>query len=466
MAITDVHPDYSTHCARWERNRRACAGQDAVKEAATKFLPDDNESDTSQEARKRYKRYLERAVWMPVSGYTKQGLLGMIFRKPPKIEVPRELEYMLDNADGSRLSIEQISMQACAEAIEVGRLALLADYPNAEPGMSAEEVAAQNLQARIVVYRAESADHWKFQMVGGIMKLTMVKLQEVAEYEKDEYVTSYETRYRVLRLEDGVYTQTVYNEKNEVIEGPFEPRQADGSTWDHIPLYFIGAENNRPEVDDAVISGIVDLNVQHYQVGADEAKNLHIHSGGLLVVSSNMSVESWKEANPNGITVGADQGLFVGESGSAQILQLAPAQATSEKLKRLEEQMLSIGAHLITPSIQETAEAARIDASSKSCALSVTGDNVSEAMTNVLKDCALFMGGNPDEVEFELNREYYPDNLDAQTIMAMIQLLDRQVIAVQDVRTKLRGGGLIARNRTDEELDADVGDVEPLAPVV
>jgi hypothetical protein len=76
------------------------------------------------------------------------------------------------------------------------------------------------------------------------------------------------------------------------------------------------------------------------------------------------------------------------------------------------------------------------------------------------------MGADPAPVRYALNQQFYPDNLDAQTVMAMIQLMDRQVIGVQDVRTKLRGGGLIAQNRTDEDIDAEVGEVEPLVPVV
>ena len=457
MAITSVHPDYDSHVARWERNRRACAGQDAVKEATTKFLPDDQEVDKSPEARYRYARYLERAVWMPVAGYTKQGLLGMVYRLPPAIELPTQLEYMRENADGAGIGLEAFSKALLAECIEVGRVGVLAEYPQADEGMSAEQVAAMGLQARLALYRAEAVDHWKFQMIGGLLKLTMVKLCEVEEIEDDEFVTSVDTRYRVLRLENGVYTQTVYNDQGTIVAGPFEPRQANGATWDHIPFQFIGAETNRPEVDDAVISGIVDLNVQHYQVGADEAKNLHIHSGGTLVISSDLSVEQWKEANPNGVTVGADQGLFIGAQGKAELLQLEPAQATSAKLERLEAQMLSIGAHLITPSEQETAEAARIDAATKGCALSVCADNVQEAMERALQDCALFMGGNPEQVELELNREYYPATISPQEMMAQIQLMDRGVLAKKDVRDNLRKGGFV--QRTDEEIDAEAEDV-------
>ena len=101
MPITSTHKQYADQCERWARNRAACAGQDAVKLASTDFLPDDNATDRSNEARSRYLRYLLRAVWMPVSGYTKQGLIGMMSRRPAEVELPSQIEYAKGNADGA-----------------------------------------------------------------------------------------------------------------------------------------------------------------------------------------------------------------------------------------------------------------------------------------------------------------------------------------------------------------------------
>jgi hypothetical protein len=469
MPIQSVHPRYDDQLERWRRNRAACSGQDAVKKltTATAFLPDDSELDKSPEARSRYARYLLRATWFPCAGYTKQGLLGMVFRRPAQVELPSQIEYLLENADGAGLSLEQVAKLALAEVIEVGRVGVLVDYPAAEPGLSAEQVAALGLAARLTQYRAESIDNWRIQNIGGVMRLTMVKLCELAEVEKDDYLIDYDKRYRVLKLVDGVYTQTVYDEYEQQIGDVMVPRQANGQPWDHIPFHFIGATTNSPEVDEALISGIVDLNTAHYQMSADSAKNLHIHSGGMLVLSTSYSPQQWTEMNPNGVTVGADQGVNVGENGSASLLQLNPASAVEEKLRSLEAQMVAVGAHLISDATRtETAEAARIDASGKASSLSTAVGNVSEGLEAALEDAALFMGADPAPVRYALNQQFYPDNLDAQTVMAMIQLMDRQVIGLQDVRTKLRGGGLIAQNRTDEDIDAEVGEVEPLVPVV
>ena len=466
MPITSVHASYSASVARWSKNRAATDGQDAVKLATTKFLPDDNEADKSAEARARYARYLMRATWMPVASYTVSGLSGMVFRLPAEVELPSELEYIEDNADGGGLSLTQLAKTCLDEVLIVGRTALLAEYPSSEPGLSAEQVANRQLQARITAYNAEALDHWKFELVGGVMKLTMVKLCEVEEIEEDEYSATESTRYRVLRLRNGVYTQAVYDESGSAVTEEFIVTKADGGTFDHIPLQIIGAENNRPDVDSAPISGIVDLNTSHYQVTADQAKCLHIHSGGTLVISSSMSNDQWKEANPNGITVGADQGIFLGDSGSASLLQLEATSASEEKLKRLEDQMLAVGANMITPSIQETAEAARIDSATKSSSLLSATNNVSSGMSGVLYDCALFMGGDPEKIVYRLNTEFLPRNVMAAEAMSAIQLMDRGVLAMTDVRGMLRGSAFLDSGRTDEEIDAEADAVEPIAPVV
>jgi len=202
-------------------------------------------------------------------------------------------------------------------------------------------------------------------------------------------------------------------------------------------------------------------------MSADEMKNLHIHSGGTLVLKTEYDKPQWDAMNPNGVTVGADQGLQVGAAGDAKLLQLEAAQAVAAKLMHLEKQMVAVGAHLISDTNGlQTAEAARIDASGRASSLSTAVGNVSEGIEAALEDMARFMGGEPDSVKYQLNQQFYPENIDAQTMMAMIQLMDRQVLGLTDVRAKVRSAGFIAQNRTDEEIDQEAGDVEPLAPVV
>lgn len=465
MSITSTNAQYDAALARWARNRAALAGQDAVKEAGHLFLPDDSYEDKSKDGRSRYARYLARATWMPITGYSHTGLIGMIFRLPPTLEMPPNLEYTLENADGCGQSLTRLAASVCSELLIVGRAGILVDYPRLDGVPDSETEQSLGLGARLKLYLAENIDHWAFDFQNGKKRLTMVKLREVVTETSDDFVDSSAMRYRVLRLQDGVYTQTLHNDKGEILDGPIIPLMAGGVPFDHIPFQFIGANNNSEAIDAAPLSGIVDLNVTHYQMSADSAKNLHIHSGGLMVISSDMDTEQWIAANPNGVTVGADQGVFVGPGGSATLLQLESASAVEEKIKRLENQMLSVGAHLITDKgDNETAEAARIDASSKAASLLRTTDNASEAIEAALEDAALFMAADPNTVMFKLNRDFYPDSLAAQDVMALIQLQDRGNIAALDVRSKLRRAGWIAPERTDELIDESALPAELIAP--
>jgi hypothetical protein len=465
MPITNKHQSYADMSPRWRLNRAGCAGQDAVKRETTLFLPDDSEGDKSIAARNRYLRYMMRATWLKVAGYTKEGLIGMVFRLPPSVELPSALDYMLENADGAGSSLAEFSRLAVGENIEVGRLGILTDYPASEVGLSRQQIAARKLQARLTLYRAESIDHWKTELIGGITKLTMVKLYEITSRAIDEFSGEDKIQYRVLRLRDGVYTQAVYEESGAVITEEFAPL-ANGRTIDHIPFHFVGAETNSQEVDDAVISGIVDLNTAHYQLSADHMLNLHMHAHGLLHIDTGeTSATAWAELNPDGITVGANSGVTT-QKGRVELVQLQPADAVQAKLAALEAQMLSVGAHLITErGDNETAEAARIDASTKASALLTATDNVSEAIEAALEDAALFMGGDGVAVEFSLNREFFPRSVSAQDVMSAIQLMDRGITAKTDLRGMIRGTAYMDSERTDEELDAEAEEAEPIMPV-
>jgi hypothetical protein len=65
------------------------------------------------------------------------------------------------------------------------------------------------------------------------------------------------------------------------------------------------------------------------------------------------------------------------------------------------------------------------------------------------------MGGNPDQVEFKMNTDFFDSTMTPQEVMSMIQLADRGSIAETDIRSKLRSVGWIDADRTDDDIDAE-----------
>lgn len=426
--------------SRWRKNRDAISGQDAVKAGGERYLPNDSPDDTD-----RYKRYLERALFLDLARSTHNGLLGAIFSRPEKVTFPSRMEYLLEDADGAGESLTQIAMLAVSECLKVGAGLFLVDCPSRESIRTMAEDADNTYSPRLCFYPIESVADWEMSKDTGTWEISELVLIEGDNQSKN-------FKHRKLALDnEGYYYQQLEN------DAPVYPTDANGRKLRFIPVSVFGAERNNLNYQPAPLSGIVDINITHYQVSADKYKNLHIHSGGLLVIASDMTNEEFIAQNPNGIVVGADKGVFVGSGGRAEILQLSASDALSAEISSLQEQAVMIGARLIMDrGSNETAEAARIQASASSSALMVLVANVSEAIEKALEFCAVFLGVDTDEVFFRLNDTFYTESPDSAVMSLMAEYQSRGILSVSNIRDYLRKVGVVPHDTTDEMIDKQV----------
>ena len=139
------------------------AGSDAVKAKGTLYLPNpepDIEGDKKGPAAKRYKDYIERAVFYNVTERTQAGLVGQVFLRDPLVEVPPILDPVVQDATGSGVPLQQLANQATGYAVGYGRLGLFVDYPatnqvaedaNAARPASKAEIEAGDIRPTITV---------------------------------------------------------------------------------------------------------------------------------------------------------------------------------------------------------------------------------------------------------------------------------------------------------------------------
>ena len=154
--VSFKRPEYLEVLDRWQVVRDICAGQHRVVDR----LPYLNAHDTSDENKDRNKAYRERAVFKNATGHTRNGLLGLAFHKDPTLTVPKALEYLQDDANGSGVSIYQQSQSSLEKVLEAGRHGLYVDYRQGK-GSSG--------QAVILGYCAEDIINWRTGMVGAAM---------------------------------------------------------------------------------------------------------------------------------------------------------------------------------------------------------------------------------------------------------------------------------------------------------
>lgn len=464
MPVSNKHPQYEMYSPVWAKTRDAVRGSVAVKDKRHQYLPvpdAEHNDDRLGSQTMRYRQYLKRALFANFTGRTKNALVGAAFRKEPVYELPEGLEYLIDDATGDGLGIEQLAKDELSNLLETGRSMLLVDYPQADDNMSLEDLQLLNLRASIVPYTAEQVINWKTEVVSGRKLLTMVVLAEDYSVDEDEFGHDKEVQYRVLRLRDDGYTQQIYREEKPYTQESY-PKRADGSSWDVIPAIFVGSKNNDSTIDDAPLSDIADVNIAHYRNSADYEESCFITGQPTLFITHSLNMEEWFEYNPEGIKLGSRAGHVLGESGNATLLQPNANNLVMQAMQAKEQQMVAIGARIITDrSANETAEGARIRFASENSVLGDIVGNLNAAITQCVIWCAEFMGTS-DEVSFEINREFYDKTVDPQTIMSMVTLMDRQIISDKDIFDRIKSAGLIAGDRSLEDVREEMGDLSPL----
>ena len=456
MPVSDTHPEYNKYLPQWQTVRDCVEGSAAVKKAGTKYLPKPNAEDTSSENAKRYEAYLQRANFVNFTGHTKKGMTGMVFRRDTEVELPTNIEYLTENANGGGLTLDQMIKAALGDILETGRYGLLVDYPEMEEGATQAQTA--NLQANILSYPAESVINWRTTVIDGVKKLSLVVLREPKEIvAEDGFSTEEKIYHRVLALEEGFYIQYLYNEDGEQV-AMFIPRQSNGSAWDTIPFVFVGSENNDETVDEAPLYDLAEVNLAHYRNSADYEESAFMVGQPTPVFSG--LTQAWVDTNmKKSVMLGSRAAIPLPEGGSADLLQANPNQMPSEGMKAKEDQMVKIGARIIQDNTgQETAEAAKIRFAGQNSELGSIVGNIESALLQCFEWAGFFMG-EQGEATLEVNKQFYDKSLDAQQIMAMIQLADRGDISQPDIRSLLRKAGLIDEAKTDDDIDTELGEL-------
>lgn len=459
MPVSDQHSEYNKFLPRWRMTRDCVEGSAEIKAGKAKYLPKPNPEDTSAENDQRYQDYIERANFVGFTSSTLDGMVGMVFRKPLEVELQKSIEYLNLNANGGGLTLDQLTRGIIGELLQTARLGLLVDYPRAPSGLTKAEVDQLSLTANILSYQAESVLNWQTTMSGSVKKLSLVVLAEKSrELSDDGFQYIEKDQYRVLRLQDGIYYQEIWNDKNQLIDLS-EPRKSDGSKWSEIPFLFAGARNNDECVDKAPLYDIATINIAHYRNSADYEESCYMvgqptpYIGGLT--------QGWVDENmKNGVMLGSRRAMLLPDGGTAGLLQADPNQMPERGMELKEAQMVKLGARIIQDSTgQETAEAAKIRFAGQNSKLGVIVGNTEAALLQCFEWCMLFMGGDGENL-IEINKDFYERTADPQMVMAAIQLLDRGVIATSDLQDDLRAKGVIRQDRTNEDIDDEAEAVQ------
>lgn len=440
---------------RWAVVRAVIAGDQAMRKGG--FLPYLNAADLSAENKARNDAYVERAVFYGATGRTLDGLIGIAFRKDPSHALPERLQYLLTDADGSRNSVYQQSQAVAANVLEVGRHGLMVDFD------------ARLNRPLIKSYAAESIINWRYD--GG--QLSLIVLRETIE-EPDGYGAKELTQYRELAMEGGVCVCRLWRVDGD---GKAQVHQVtDANTaeladqivirsqakaLDFIPFRFVGSRNNDAGIDAAPLYALAMLNVAHYRNSADYEDSVFFVGQAQPWIAG--LTDEWRdhlEAQKTAY-IGSRAPFLLPQGGAFGFAQPAPNTLVKEAMDQKEQQMIALGARLLDQTVRTTtATESENDKEVSTSVLSMCIANVNEAYQTAIGWCAVLLGAplasEEQQASYKISQDYSRARIDSQAIAALVAAWQAGVIAKPDLRAYLRAEGILAVERTDDDLDGDL----------
>ena len=471
MPVDTKHPEYLAMRPQWEKMRDVVIGQRAVHAARERYLPRlDGEKDAKYLAR------LLRSTFFNATWRTIEGLAGMVFRVDPTVVVSPAVEPYLRDVTKSGVPLETFASSVLVEALEVGRVGILTDYPaTATEGMTRAQAEQMNLRPQLALYPAESIINWSTSWVNNRDEKTLVVLEESVRVPGvDRYEVKTEKRWRVLELVEveptvWVYQVTVWR-KNEAgldeIDVPTFRPIMNGRPLSAIPFQFIGVKDLTTRVDEPPLSDLADVNLSHYRSTSDRKHGAH------LTALPQPWANNVKPAfGPSGEVLAQEMTMGGGELWTFQadttvgMLEYTGQglNTLKEEIEREEGQMAVLGARMLEQQKKgvETAESAGIHRAGEQSALAAQAGVVSQGIAQALQIFQEWGGGGDAPVGFELNKNYFPAQLSPQHLTALVSAWQMGALTEQELFWNLQNGGAISEDVSYDDHKATLDAAGP-----
>ena len=414
MAVNAKHPEYSKNLIKWQLMRDALAGEVAKE----KYVPKLSDQEAEE-----YSAYVGRAEFYNATARTQVALTGLLFAKPPKVELPEALKTIGENISLDDDTLEALAKNIADECLSVGRCGVLVDLPSVEKSdYSKLEAERLNLRAYATLYKAENIINWKTTKINGSNVTSLVVLAETyAEPTQDEFVDKIKTRYRVLDLHDGYYRQRVFSETKagnfEVVSEIYP--SANGGKLEYLPFTFFNVNDLKTSVEKPPLLDLARVNISHFRSEVDLEHGTHFTALPTPYVTGYQGESSEK------LKIGSTA-VWVIKDPSAKVVFLefsgAGLSTLENRIAVKEKRMSILGARLLLDE-KKTAEATetlQMRKSGENAVLTSVAATISEGIASFLKDIAFFENIAGENLIYEINTDYNLTMIEPQLLAQII----------------------------------------------
>lgn len=473
MPVDTQHPQYISSRRKWQRMRDAIAGDDAIQAAGVRYLP-----ALSGQSKEEYAAYLRRATFFNATGRTSHALHGLIFRKPATVDAPAALKDAFEDITMSGKSVSDLAEDIARELIDVGRVAVLVDFPavdEASAPMNAAAAAASGHRPYATVYLAESVLNWGVGRVRNASQLVFIALDEtglVLGAGDDPYEHKLVERIRVLKLDEaGLYVQEIHEKAANgwTLTSSATP-MSNGKRLDAIPLVIGNAGGLTADVSDPPMLDLVDVNLSHFRTSADLEHGAHFT--GLptpwvtgYTVPPDMNYEPGhpdygKKADVPSFAIGSST-VWVLPNENTQIGYLEftgnGLGTLKDLLDRKEQQMSVLGARMLAGEKAgvEATSTLEIRTNAETSVLATIAVTTARMLQKVCELIAAWSGVS-GKVTSNVNKDFMPTTMSPQLFAQLLAGVQAGQISPQTFFWNLQQGELVPDGKTYEDEEAQI----------
>lgn len=347
---------YNLMARNWQIVNDVRQGTLRLRDTGSRYLPIEPAEDTSDYSIRR-----SRAIFFNAYERALSGLVGMVFRKEPKLgaDVPEairgredqgKIEGLVENIDLAGTHWTVFAKEVFTDAVNEGHSFIYVDMPPALPdGATLADERAAERRPYWVKYEANQAINWRVDSRG---RLTQITFKECSYEPSGEYGEEEVIRYRVLKPGEWSLYREVTTDRGQttIIE-----EQRGVTSLSEIPVAVIYSRKTGNLTSKPPLLDLALINLAHFQKYSDYSIYLHICSRPVLWFRGRDKSKKVEAIGPYTFFDVADDNGAVGfaeTSGSA-------LGAARQDLIDLQEQMAILGLSLLakkTPNKTATAE--------------------------------------------------------------------------------------------------------------
>lgn len=431
-----THPLYDSNQEIWQMLTDAFDGEGAVKAKGITYLPPTpaqsmdglgyNACGKPKEGQAAYNNYISRAVFPDFYTEGVKTLVGIMNEKPAKINVPKEMEGILERITRNREDSQTLLRSIHFELLKTGRAGTLVDIPStAAPGT--------DITPYVSLYPALRIPNWDDGSKNdGDYVLNLVVLDESGVKRTDNFTWVADPKFLVLSL-GSVNPDAPQDYNYTVRTGPSETNLTEaispslrGHKLSAIPFTFIGPVDLDSHPDQPPLLGLARICYTLYRAEADYRHTLFMTGQDTLVTSGR------KAAPTTAIDGTIDDYIRVGSGANIDLEINGKAEYIGITGSGLSEQRLAIEAdrnmaavrtgQLLAPGkmSMESGEALKTRVAAQTATLTSVAVASAKALEKTLRFVAEWMQLDPNQVTVEPNLEFSNYKIATQDLVQLI----------------------------------------------